>query len=71
MDSSNRISIVSLPGSTGEDRAETKLAREWKMRWREEQRNLTFEEKLRILDNILSTPTQQSRTHGAPGARGK
>lgn len=60
MASSKRISIVSLPGSTGEDRDGTRLAREWKRRWREEQRSLTFEEKLKILDDILSTPTRRS-----------
>jgi hypothetical protein len=54
--SSKRISIVSLPGSTGEDREDTKLAREWKRQWREQQRSLTFEEKLKILDDALLSP---------------
>ncbi len=65
MGSSKTISIASSPGSTGEDRETTRLAREWKRRWREEQRSLTFAEKLKILDDILLTATQENapRSH--------
>lgn len=63
MASSKRISTVYLPGSTGEDRDGTRLAREWKRRWREEQRSLTFEEKLKTLDYVIRT-----RLSGTPNS---